>query len=116
MIDCTHPSTGYEGSCCSMFSPILGINSLFNFSPSGRCLSLIPNEMEYFFINVLTAWISSFAKSLLSPHLFKKKIITIELSVLLIYRSYIFYEYETCFSIGVSVLFLLFLGVFICAR
>lgn len=55
------PSTGYEGSYCSSLSPACGINRLFNYSPLGGCLFLIPN-----------VWISSFVKSLLSsPHLFK---------------------------------------------
>lgn len=42
------PSMEYEGSCYSIFSPALGINSLFNFSLSGRCISLIPNKIVLF--------------------------------------------------------------------
>ena len=54
------PSTEYEDSYCSVVSPTLGINSLFNFSPSEGYISMIPNEIEYFFLNLLAVWISSF--------------------------------------------------------
>ena len=59
------PSTEYEGSYFSVVSPTLSINSLFNFSSFVGYISVILNEIEYFFLNLLAAWISSFLLLLL---------------------------------------------------
>lgn len=64
------PSTDYELSHFSVVSPTLSINSLFNFSSFVGCISVILNEIEYFFLNLLAAWTSSFFLLLLLSSLY----------------------------------------------
>lgn len=112
------PSTGYEGSHCSVFSPTLSVNSLFNFSPSGGCISLIPNEIEYFFINLLVVWISSLVKSLISPTSL------LLLLLLLLLLTFLYYQFiGVTYFMDMSPFFFLlqflsfvFLGVSMCPR